>query len=191
MQSRICSSAGPIWRGIGTMMRSVLENGITSEEGRFSSVHEETRTEFSSGNILLVDDEPSILTVLAWNMNDLGLKVTAALGGQSGLKRLREESFDLLITDFVMGDLDGLFLVKMANLLHPEMKIIVMTGSPHLIPGSLPLFYRFDALLEKPFRLGEFQDLITRTLGGAYRKRRRGYETVKSRNGPPGRAGPP
>ena len=59
-----------------------------------------------------MDDEPSILTVLAWDMNDLGLNVTAALGGQSGLKRLCEESFDLLITDFVMGDLDGLFLVN-------------------------------------------------------------------------------
>ena len=79
-----------------------------------------------------------------------------------------------------MGDLDGLFLVKMANLLHPEMKIIVMTGSPHLIPGSLPLFYRFDALLEKPFRLGEFKDLITHIMEEAGRKRRRGNETVKS-----------
>jgi DNA-binding NtrC family response regulator len=161
------------------MMGRVLENGITSEEGCFSSVHEEARTEFSSGNILLVDDEPSILTVLAWNMTDLGLKVTAALGGQSGLKRLSEERFDLLITDFVMGDLDGLFLVKMANTLHPEMKIIVMTGSPHLIPESLPLLYRFDALLEKPFGLREFKDLITRTLGGADRKRRRREEEMK------------
>ena len=79
-----------------------------------------------------------------------------------------------------MGDLDGLFLVKMANLLHPEMKIIVMTGSPHLIPGSLPLFYRFDALLEKPFRLGEFKDLITRILEGAGRKKGGGNETVKT-----------
>ena len=88
----------------------------------------------------------------------------------------------MLITDFLMGDLDGLFLVKMANLLHPEMKIIVMTGSPHLIPGSLPLFYRFDALLEKPFRLGEFKALITHMMEEAGRKRRRGNETVKSLN---------
>jgi two-component system, OmpR family, alkaline phosphatase synthesis response regulator PhoP len=162
------------------MIRRTSGSGIAPEGGRFSSAHEETKTRISSRNILLVDDDPSILTVLAWNMTDLGLKVTTALGGQGGFKRLCEQRFDLLITDFLMGDLDGLFLVKMANLLHPEMKIIVMTGSPHLIPGSLPLFYRFDALLEKPFRLGEFKDLITRIMEGPGRERRRADEMVKN-----------
>jgi two-component system alkaline phosphatase synthesis response regulator PhoP len=150
------------------------ENGITPEECCFSSVPEETRTKVSFENVLLVDDDPAILTVLAWNLKDLGLEVTTALGGQGGFKRLCEQSFDLLVTDFVMEDLDGLFLVKMANLLHPEMKIIVMTGSPHLIPGSLPLFYRFEALLEKPFRLDEFKNLIDRIMGEGSRKRKGG-----------------
>ena len=112
-------------------------------------------------------------------MKDLGLKVTTALGGQGGFKRLCEQRFDMLITDLVMGDLDGLFLVKIANLLHPEMKVIVMTGSPHLIPRSLPLSYRLDALLEKPFRLDEFKDLITRIMGESDWKRRGENETAK------------
>ena len=161
------------------MIRQTSGSGIAPEEGCFSSADEETRTKISSRNILLVDDDPSILTVLAWNMNDLGLKVTTALGGQGGFKRLCEQRFDMLITDFVMGDLDGLFLVKIAHLLHPEMKVIVMTGSPHLISGSLPLSYRFDALLEKPFRLNEFKDLITRIMGESGWKRRGENETAK------------
>ena len=70
-------------------MNRILENGIAPDEGCFSSSHEELGTELCVGNILLVDDEPSILTVLAWNMNDLGLKVTTALGGQAGLKRTK------------------------------------------------------------------------------------------------------
>jgi len=162
------------------MIRRTSGSGIAPEGGRFSSAHEETKTRISSRNILLVDDDPSILTVLAWNLKDLGLKVTTALGGQGGFKRLCEQRFDMLITDFIMGDLDGLFLVKIANLLHPGMKVIVMTGSPHLIPRSLPLSYRFDALLEKPFRLDEFKDLITRILEVAGRKKGGGNETVKT-----------
>ena len=154
-------------------------SGIAPEGGRFSSAHEETRTKISSRNILLVDDDPSILTVLALNLKDLGLKVTTALGGQRGFRGLCEQCFDMLITDYVMGDLDGLFLVKIAHLLHPEMKVIVMTGSPHLISGSLPLSYRFDALLEKPFRLNEFKDLITRIMGESGWKRRGENETAK------------
>jgi len=147
-------------------MSQVLENAVAPDEGCFPSSHKEAGTGLCAGNILLVDDEPSILTVLAWNMNDLGLKVATALGGQAGLKRLYEERFDLLITDFVMGDLDGLFLVKMANLLHPAIKIIVMTGSLHLFPRSLPPDFHFHALLEKPFSLSEFKVLITRIMGG-------------------------
>jgi len=155
------------------------ENGIATEEVCFPPADQKTRTECSSRNLLLVDDDPSILTVLAWNLKDLGLKVVTALGGQGGYKRLCEQRFDILMTDLVMGDLDGLFLVKIANLLHPEMKVIVMTGSPHLIPRSLPLSYRLDALLEKPFRLDEFKDLITRILGESDWQRRGENETAK------------
>jgi len=161
------------------MLRRMPENGIAPDEGCFSSADQETRTKFSSRNLLLVDDDPSILTVLAWNLRDLGFKVITALGGQGGFKRLCEQRFDILMTDLVMGDLDGLFLVKIANLLHPEMKVIVMTGSPHLIPRSLPLSYRLDALLEKPFRLDEFKDLITRIMGESDWKRRGENETAK------------
>ena len=161
------------------MLRRMPENGIAPEEGCFPSADQETRTKISSRNLLLVDDDPSILTVLAWNLKDLGLKVITALGGQGGFKRLCEQRFDMLMTDLVMGDLDGLFLVKIAHLLHPEMKVIVMTGSPHLIPRSLPLSYRLDALLEKPFRLDEFKDLITRIMGEPDWKRRGENETAK------------
>ena len=161
------------------MLRRMPENGIAPEEGCLSSADQETRTNFSSRNLLLVDDDPSILTVLGWNLKDLGFKVITALGGQGGFKRLREQGFDVLMTDLVMGDLDGLFLVRIANLLHPEMKVIVMTGSPHLIPRSLSLSYRLDALLEKPFRLDEFKDLITRIMGEPDRKRRGENGTAK------------
>ena len=161
------------------MLRRMPENGITPEEVCFPPADQETRTECSSKNILLVDDDPSILTVLAWNLSDLGLKVITALGGQGGFKRLSEQRFDMLITDLVMGDLDGLFLVKIANLLDPEMKVIMMTGSPHLIPRSLPLSYRLDALLEKPFLLDEFKHLITRILGESDWQRRGEDETAK------------
>jgi DNA-binding NtrC family response regulator len=161
------------------MIRRTSGSEIAPEGGCFSSAHEKTRTKIPSRNILLVDDDPSILTVLAWNLKDLGLKVTTALGGQGGFKRLCEQRFDILITDFVMGDLDGLSLVKIAHLLHPEMKVIVMTGSPDLIPRSLPLSCRFDALLEKPFRLDEFKDLIKRIMGESGWKRRGENETAK------------
>ena len=161
------------------MIRRTSKSETAWEGGSFSSADEKTRTKISSRSILLVDDDACILTVLAWNLKDLGLRVTTALGGQEGFIRLSEQRFDLLITDFVMGDMDGLFLVKIANLLYPEMKIIVMTGSPHLIPGSLPLFHRFDALLEKPFRLDEFKDLIARFMEEAGGKRKGDSEMLK------------
>lgn len=146
-------------------MRRMEGKEVTPQERRFSSVLEGMKMKASFENILLVDDDPAILTVLGWNLKDLGFRVTTAVGGRGGFERLCEQVFGLLITDFVMEDLDGLSLVKVARLIHPDMKIILMTGSPHLIPKSIPLFCRFDALLEKPFRLDDFKDLIRRTMG--------------------------
>ncbi len=144
------------------MISGVAEIEIQPGEGCLSSARREVGTKIRAGGILLVDDELPILTVLAWNMNELGLRVTTALGGQAALKKLGEEHFELLITDLVMGDLDGLFLARIAKALNPEMKIVLMTGSPDLVPRSSSCRSCFDALLEKPFNLSEFKEVITR-----------------------------
>ena len=118
----------------------------------------------ASLKVLLVDDEPAILSVLHWAVQDLGCRVTSAHGGQAAFDKLSRETFDILITDLIMPDLDGFFLVKMAKKLDPQMKIVVMTGSPELLPYiGCPL----DGLLVKPFGLNRLKGVILKFADGA------------------------
>jgi len=113
--------------------------------------------------VLLVDDEPAILSVLHWAVQDLGCEVTSAHGGQAALDRLCKEPFDILITDLIMPDLDGFFLLKMAKKLDPDMKVMLMTGSPELIPH---VGCALDGLLVKPFGLDELKSAILNCVQG-------------------------
>lgn len=123
------------------------------------SAREQADSKVASWKVLLVDDEPAILSVLQWAVQDLGCRVTSAHGGQAALDRLSNETYHILITDLIMPDLDGFFLVKMAKKLDPEMKIVVMTGSPELVPH---VSCRLDGLLVKPFGLKELKLMIYR-----------------------------
>ena len=113
-------------------------------------------------NVLVADDEPSILSLLQWAIRDLGCRATCAHGGRTALDRLCEEYFDLLITDLRMPDIDGFILMKMARKLHPGIKIIAMTGSTELVPFVLNSAPGVDGLLLKPFDLKELLHMINR-----------------------------
>lgn len=116
--------------------------------------------------VLLVDDEPAILTVLQWALQDQGYAVTVAHGGRAGLDALCKGSFDILVTDLIMPDLDGIRLLLRANELDPDMKIVVMTGSPELVPGILKGGARMDGFMVKPFGMNTLKHVISECAKG-------------------------
>ena len=65
--------------------------------------------------ILLVDDEPSILSVLSTLLKGQGFDTQPALGGEKAMELLRSESFDLMITDIRMEPVGGLELLHHAQ----------------------------------------------------------------------------
>jgi DNA-binding response OmpR family regulator len=129
-------------------------------ERSFVSVGEKCDSDMLCCKVLLVDDESAILSVLEWAVKDLGCTVESALGGQAALNRLCKESFDILITDLIMPDLDGFLLLKMARKLNPEMKVIIMTGSPELIPQIIGTGSQVDGSLVKPFGLNQLKRML-------------------------------
>lgn len=126
---------------------------------------EGTDPEKPSCKVLLVDDEPSILTVLHWALEDFGCAVSSACGGQAGLDALCKDRFDILITDLIMPDLDGFFLLTIARKLNPDVRIIMMTGSPELVPADVEEEATIDVLLTKPFSLSQVKAALMRCAG--------------------------
>jgi CheY-like chemotaxis protein len=99
--------------------------------------------------ILVVDDNEIILHVISCIMKFAGYKATTAKNGIDALDVMNRQDFDLLITDLVMPGMDGITLLKKAKGLYPNLRVIILTGSPDLVPQPIEGI-NVDALVTKP-----------------------------------------
>ena len=94
--------------------------------------------------ILLVDDEPSILSVLSTLLRAEGYEVVPALGGEKALEELKGKPFDLMISDIRMSPIDGMQLLKAARKDWPKMAVLMITayGSVETAVGAMKAHQR-------------------------------------------------
>ena len=106
--------------------------------------------------ILLAEDDDSMREYLARALERNGYAVTGVDRGTAALPLLETDSFDLLLTDIVMPEMDGIELAPRANVIAPNMRVMFITGfaAVTLKSGATPP----DAkVLSKPFHL---RDLV-------------------------------
>ncbi len=114
--------------------------------------------------ILLVDDEPSILSVLNTLLKAEGYEVVSALGGEKARELMLSQHFDLMISDIRMAPVNGMELLTLAHEEHPKMSVIMLTayGSVETAIEALKLG-AFD-YITKPFKVDELLITIRRAL---------------------------
>jgi DNA-binding response OmpR family regulator len=107
-------------------------------------------------NILVIDDERMISDVLQQALTTYGYDVKTASGGSDGLRIFEAGSFDLVITDIRMPDIDG---IEVARCIRSSDKaqtpIIGMSGTPWLMNGN-----GFDVTISKPFSIKILMDAV-------------------------------
>lgn len=81
-----------------------------------------------NAKILIVDDEPDILSFLHTALGSQGNRVSDASGGREALKLYQSKAFDLVITDIKMPEMDGLEMIKRMKLHNSDAEFIVLTG---------------------------------------------------------------
>jgi two-component system, NtrC family, response regulator HydG len=79
-------------------------------------------------NILLVDDEEALCTAASKVLIKEGYRVTSVHTAQDGLAKFEAEGADLLITDLMLPDLEGIEVLKRAKQTRPTVEVIVITG---------------------------------------------------------------
>ncbi|ALE97468.1 MULTISPECIES: two-component system response regulator GlrR [Serratia] len=84
-------------------------------------------------NLLLVDDDPSLLKLLGMRLTSEGFHVTTAESGQEALRLLAREQIDLVISDLRMDEMDGMALFAEIQKHQPGMPVIILTAH-----GSIP-----------------------------------------------------
>lgn len=119
------------------------------------------------GSILLVDDEPHILEALAAYLSVLKIPVQCAPCGPMALKRLKTHTFDLVVTDIRMPDMDGIQFYEAACRTDPryEKRFVFMSG--YLMRESVRTFLSTSSApcLEKPFTFDELRRTLVPFLG--------------------------
>jgi two-component system cell cycle response regulator CpdR len=78
--------------------------------------------------ILLAEDDMDMRRFLVKALQNAGFEVTSYDNGLSAYQRLREEPYELLLTDIVMPEMDGIELARRAAELDPDIKIMFITG---------------------------------------------------------------
>ncbi len=107
-------------------------------------------------HILLAEDDDSMREYLARALERVGYVVTAVDRGTMALPLIEPGAFDLLLTDIVMPEMDGIELAQRASVIAPEMRVMFITGfaAVALKDGAAPPNAR---VLSKPFHL---RDLV-------------------------------
>ncbi len=116
-----------------------------------------------TASILLVEDERSLAEVLERTLESAGYHVTWAKDGKEALRVYDSKKFDIVLTDLIMPEKDGLELIPELRRINPAIKIIAMSGGGLGTPNSyLSVAQRFGAVqrLAKPFSSDELFAVI-------------------------------
>lgn len=82
----------------------------------------------ASAEILVVEDDPQVRAMLRQVLEVAGFGVREASDGKDAMKRWQERPSDLVITDLLMPEMDGLEVISQLRKLSPATKIIAITG---------------------------------------------------------------
>ena len=121
----------------------------------------------STKHILIVDDDEMMRAFIRELLLINDFKITEAANGKLGLKEFRENTPDLVITDIIMPEMEGISFIRELRSHNEEIPIIAMTGNVH---GRMEEYLEIssqlgaDEILRKPIKSQEFLDAIERLL---------------------------
>ena len=79
--------------------------------------------------VLIVDDEKDFLDIMAERMGARGMEVSTATSAENALKMVLKESFDAVIMDLMMPEMDGFKALKLFKETRPDLPIILLTAN--------------------------------------------------------------
>jgi two-component system, cell cycle response regulator len=115
-----------------------------------------SNAESSFCKVLVVDDDENLRTLLVTLLSSKGHGCVTAADGPQALEKMKNDQFDAVITDIVMGEMDGLTLTKEILERYPGSPVMVMTGyaSDHSAEDAVKA--GAQEFIKKPFSIDEF-----------------------------------
>lgn len=117
--------------------------------------------------ILLAEDDNDMRKFLVRALEQAGFQVASFDNGLSAYNRLREEPFELLLTDIVMPEMDGIELARRATELDPDIKVMFITGFAAVALNPDSEAPKDAKILSKPFHLKDLVHEVEKLLEAA------------------------
>jgi CheY-like chemotaxis protein len=113
--------------------------------------------------IIVVDDDPMLSLVVARALKAAGHSVLRCENGRKAIEHLTHEDADLLITDILMPEMDGLETMRAAKQLRPQLPILAISGGGSFGPTDylgIARAFGTTAVLSKPFQVTELVAMV-------------------------------
>jgi DNA-binding NtrC family response regulator len=124
---------------------------------------EQTKTQ-TSLSVLVVDDEPGIRKMLEWELTSQGMKVETADNGAEGVRLASLKTYDVIISDITMPEMDGLKLLQEIQKSAPQTAVIIATGFGAVETAVFAMQKgAFDFIL-KPYDLGHLLSCVKKAV---------------------------
>jgi signal transduction histidine kinase/ActR/RegA family two-component response regulator len=149
-------------RGAGTTVRITLPASTRGPDAAMPTPAIEPAAVDAS--ILLVEDEPAVLSLLTDLLEGATYKVVIARTGREAVEKLIEGSFDVVITDLGMPEMSGWELARHCRDLYPELPVILCTGWGVELDEGLVEETGVRAVIAKPFSVIEVLGTVARIL---------------------------
>lgn len=117
--------------------------------------------------ILIIDDDEQMRNLLCRAMEYAGFEVEAAADGRKGLRFFEENTYDLVITDLIMPEQEGMETITFLRKNHPDVKIIAISGGGRIGPETyLPAALELgaDLAFAKPFPIDDLINAVKKLL---------------------------
>jgi two-component system, cell cycle response regulator CpdR len=138
--------------------------GILGLQGRPAPIRIRKLAKSMTTKILLAEDDSDMRRFLVKALQTAGYHVISYDNGLSAYQRLREEPFELLLTDIVMPEMDGIELARRAAELDPDMKIMFITGFAAVALNPDSTAPKQAKVLSKPIHLRDLVNEVQKML---------------------------
>jgi DNA-binding NtrC family response regulator len=118
----------------------------------------------NSHKIMVIDDEKIVGDMSKLSLEQEGYIVETFLNAEPALKRLQEEKFDVVVTDYKMKGIDGMEVLKTVKNLYPATQVIMITAFANLDAAIEALRRDVHDFFPKPVKIKELKASIKRAL---------------------------
>ncbi len=126
-----------------------------------------SNSECDGTEVLVLDDEPIVIKSLRMALGKIGCAVEVFDNPEDALRRLDEKTFDIVVTDVVMGDVDGIQVLEHVKDRSPRTKVIIMTAFAMMEMARRAMERGAFDFIAKPFNAEEIRAIVVKAARAA------------------------